>query len=188
MIDLKLSPSTKLLWLDLEMTGLDPQVDRILEVSAQITDYDFNPLATYSARIKNDRAEIAALMQKNDFWAKFPANRDYFLDSSDSAKPSEQIEAELVALISEQFQSEPAILAGNSVYNDKGFIKQYWPKVEKLLHYRMLDVSSFKILMRSKYGVEYDKKETHRALDDINESIAELKFYIDYFGPKKNGS
>jgi oligoribonuclease len=181
MIDLKLSPSTKLLWVDLEMTNLDPQVDKILEVAVIITDFDFKVLATYDACVKQDKDEIAKLMNANPFWATIPQTRDSFLNNFDSAKPSEQVEAELAELISEHFKDEPAIIAGNSVYNDRNFIKQYWPKVEKLLHYRMLDVSSYKILMQSKYGVTYTKKEAHRALGDIEESIAELKFYLNYF-------
>jgi oligoribonuclease len=181
MIDLKLSPTTKLLWVDLEMTNLDPRVDKILEVAIIITDFDFKELARYEACIKQDRGEVEKLMSANSFWATVPQNRDSFLNNLDNAKPIEQAEAELVALISEHFKDEPAIIAGNSVYNDRNFIKPYWPKVEALLHYRMLDVTSFKILMKSKYGVEYAKKEAHRALGDIEESIAELKFYLDYF-------
>jgi oligoribonuclease len=185
MIDLKLSPTTKLLWVDLEMTDLIPADGRILEVAAIITDFDFNVLATYESRVWQDREETLALMQKNDFWARYPDNRDHFLNNMDTAKPSKQVELELAAIIKEQYKDEPAVLAGNSIYNDRGFIKQWWPLVEKLLHYRMLDVSSYKILMQSKYSVEYTKKETHRALGDIEESIAELKFYLDYFKSNK---
>lgn len=181
MIDLKLSPSTKLLWLDLEMTGLDSRVDRILEVAVIATDFDFKELAHYEAQVKYDKTEIEKLMQANPFWATMPKSRDDILAKLDSAKPSEQVEQELIALIKNQFGDEPVVLAGNSIYFDRQFIKQWWPKVEGLLHYRMLDVSSYKILMQSKYGVEYTKKEAHRALGDIKESIAELKFYLNYF-------
>ena len=79
---------------------------------------------------------------------------------------------------------EPAVLAGNSVHFDRAFIKQWWPDVFNLLHYRILDVSSFKIVMQNKYHVIFNKKETHRAMDDIRESIAELKFYLNYFTKK----
>ena len=181
MIDLKLSPTTKLLWVDLEMTSLDPQVDKILEVAVIVADFNFKELASYQAQVKHDKGELEQLMNANSFWATVPKSRDGILAKLDSAKPSDTIEQELTALIKEHFGDEPAVLAGNSIYCDRGFINQYWPNVEKLLHYRMLDVSSYKILMQSKYGVEYTKKEAHRALDDIKESIAELKFYLDYF-------
>jgi oligoribonuclease len=181
MIDLKHSPSTKLLWLDLEMTGLDAQVDRILEVATVATDFDFKELARYEAQVKHGKDEVVKLMQANPFWATVPQSRDDILAKLDHAKPSEQVEQELITLIKNQFGDEPVVLAGNSIYFDRQFIKQWWPKLDGLLHYRMLDVSSYKILMQSKYGVEYTKKEAHRALGDIEESIAELKFYLDYF-------
>jgi oligoribonuclease len=181
MIDLKHSPNTKLLWLDLEMTGLDPANDRILEVAAIVTDFNFKTISTYETRVRHNRDKLAVLIKKNAFWAKYPQSCDEFLNNLDSAKDSEQIQSELIALIRKYFMDEPVVLAGNSIHFDRQFIKRQWPRVEKLLHYRMLDVSSFKILMQNKYGLEYIKKETHRALDDIQESIAELKFYIDYF-------
>jgi oligoribonuclease len=184
MLDLKLAPTTKLLWVDLEMTNLNPFVDRILEVAVIITDLDFNESARFESRIQYDRTMLEMLMAANPFWSKMAQNRDEFLNNLDSAKPSDQVEQELAALIKDQFGEEPAVIAGNSVYNDRNFIKQWWPEVEKLLHYRMLDVSSFKILMQNKYGVVYEKSEDHRALGDIKESIAELKFYLDYFVKK----
>ena len=73
---------------------------------------------------------------------------------------------------------EPALLAGNSIHMDRQFIRHWWPNVEKRLHYRMLDVSAWKVVMIGKYGIEYEKLEKHRALDDIRESIDELEFYL----------
>jgi oligoribonuclease len=180
MIDLKLSPMTKLLWVDLEMTGLDPAKDRILEVAIIITDFDFKELTRYKALVKHDQGELKELLNANPFWVSRSKDKNIFLKGL-GAKPSQKIEAELIELIKETFKDEPAVLAGNSIYFDRQFIKQYWPNAEKLLHYRMLDVSSYKILMQSKYSVEYTKKEAHRALEDIKESIAELKFYLEYF-------
>ncbi|MGH7249568.1 MAG: exonuclease domain-containing protein, partial [Minisyncoccia bacterium] len=90
-------------------------------------------------------------------------------------------EQELIKLISEHFGDEPAVLAGNSIYNDRMFIKQWWPQLDLKLHYRMLDVSAWKIFMQGKYGVKYEKKEVHRAFDDIQASIAELEFYLNWF-------
>ncbi|HSW90953.1 MAG TPA: exonuclease domain-containing protein, partial [Candidatus Saccharimonadales bacterium] len=96
-------------------------------------------------------------------------------------KPESIVVDELTDLIHDQFASEPAVLAGNSIHQDRRFIRQWWPEVEALLHYRMFDVSSFKVWMQGKYGLEFEKKETHRALDDIDESIAELQYYLEWF-------
>lgn len=180
MIDKHAIP-TKLLWVDLEMTGLDAEQDVILEVAAEITDFDFQTLASYEAVIKQPREIVVERMQKNVWWADYPANRDQFVNNLDSGKPSDQVEQELIQLLEQHFGSEPAILAGNSIHNDRNFIKQWWPQFDLKLHYRMLDVSSFKIVMQGKYGVEFEKKEVHRAFDDIQASIAELQNYLEWF-------
>lgn len=182
MIDKNAIP-TKLLWVDLEMTGLDPQNDVIIEIAAEITDFNFKTIASYEAIVRQPRALVAERMQKNTWWADYPANRDEFLHKmdSDASKAPEQVEQELIALISEQFGSDPAILSGNSIHSDRGFIKQWWPQLDLKLHYRMLDVSSLKIVMQGKYGVEFEKNNAHRAFDDIQASIAELQFYLEWF-------
>jgi len=179
MIDKHAVP-TKLLWLDLEMTGLDPDQDVILEVAAEITDFDFQTLASYEAIIKQPREVVIDRMQKNVWWADYPHNRDEFVGKLDDGKPSEQVQQELIALLEQQFGSEPAVLAGNSIHNDRNFIKKSWPQLDLKLHYRMLDVSSFKVLMQGKYGVPFEKKEIHRAFDDIQASIAELQHYLQW--------
>lgn len=184
MIDKKAAP-TKFLWVDLEMTGLDPREDVILEVAAEITDFDFKTLASYEAILEQPHEVVAARMQKNTWWADFPENRDEFIKKTATGKPSAEVESELIALVEEQFGSEPAVLAGNSIHNDRGFIRQHWPRLDLKLHYRMLDVSAWKVLMQAKYGVEFEKKEVHRAFDDIQASIAELQHYLEWF---KNGS
>lgn len=184
MIDKKAVP-TKLLWLDLEMTGLDAQNDVILEVAAEVTDFDFKTLGSYEAHLKQPRELVVERMQKNTFWADFPTNRDEFVNKLDGGKPSEQVEQELIELVEQHFGSEPAVLAGNSIHNDRNFIKQWWPALDLKLHYRMLDVSAWKVLMQGKYGVQFEKKEVHRAFDDIQASIAELQHYLEWL---KNGS
>ena len=97
------------------------------------------------------------------------------------AKDSKLVEAELVALVEEHFGLEPAILAGNSIHSDRSVIKAHWPQLDLKLHYRMLDVSSFKTLMVAKYGVKFDKASPHRAYEDVQASIAELHYYLDWF-------
>lgn len=177
-MDKKHLKPTKLLWVDLEMTGLDPHKDVILEIAAEITDFDFKPLASYEARVTHSRETVEKHMARNLWWNDYPKNRDDFLNKLSEGKPSSQVEKEFAALIREHFGNEPAILAGNSVHADRGFIEAHWPEAFSLLHYRMLDVTAWKVVMQGKYNKEYTKKETHRAFDDIHESIEELKFYL----------
>jgi oligoribonuclease len=172
---------TKLLWVDLEMTGLDSMQDVILEVAAEITDFNFKTLASYESRVNQSKDLVVERMQKNNWWASYPDNRDDFVRKLESGKPSAEVEQNLIALIEAQFGNEPAILAGNSIYNDRMFIKQWWPALDLKLHYRMLDVSSWKIFMQGRHGVEFEKKSIHLAFDDIQESIAELQFYLEWF-------
>jgi oligoribonuclease len=127
-------------------------------------------------------------MQKNTFWKEFPANRDEFMRKLDSGKPSREVEQELIKLVEQNFGREPAVLAGNSIHNDRQFIKKWWPQLDLKLHYRMLDVSAWKVLMEGKYGVIYEKNKTHRAFDDIQASIAELQYYLEWFKDKTSGA
>ena len=180
MIDKHAAP-TKLLWVDLEMTGLDPLEDVILEVAAEVTDFDFKTLASYEAIVQQPRELVVERMGKNIWWKDYPANRDEFVRKMDSGKPADEVQRELIELVEQQFGAEPAVLAGNSIHNDRSFIKQWWPQLDLKLHYRMLDVSAWKVLMQAKYGVQFEKKEVHRAFDDIQASIAELQHYLEWF-------
>lgn len=170
---------TKLLWVDLEMTGLSVTEDVILEIAAEITDFDFKTLASYEARVSHPKELVVDRMQKNIWWKEFPSNRDDFVNNLDNGKTLRQVEQELIALLKEHFGDEPAVLAGNSIHSDRNFMKYWWPELDLKLHYRMLDVSALKVLMQGKYGIEFEKKEVHRAFDDIQASIAELQYYLD---------
>ncbi len=185
----KNSVPTKLLWVDLEMTGLDPRRDVIIEVGAEITDFDFTTLANYEAMVTQPKDIVIDRMENNPqnkaWWDQYPENRADFLKNLENGKSSERVEQELIKLVEEHFGDEPAILAGNSIHNDRAFIKQWWPKLDQKLHYRMLDVSAIKILMQAKYGVEFEKKGAHRAFDDIQASIAELQHYLEWFKQNK---
>lgn len=172
---------TKLFWVDLEMTGLDANKDVILEVAAEITDFDFKTLVSYEARIKHPRELVASRMQLNNWWQQYPHNRDEFLKKIDEGKTLKVVQNELIELLDEQFGAEPAVLAGNSIHSDRAFIRAYWPELDLKLHYRMLDVSSLKILMQGKYGHVFEKDSNHRAFDDIQASIAELQDYLNWF-------
>ncbi len=120
-------------------------------------------------------------MQANIWWRDFPENRDQFIAKLADGKPLGEVEAELIKLVEKHFGDEPAVLAGNSIYNDRGFIKQWMPALDLKLHYRMLDVSAWKVFMQGRHAVVFEKKEVHRAFDDIQASIAELQYYLDWF-------
>lgn len=175
----------KLLWVDLEMTGLVPAEDVLLEIAAEITDFDLKTLESYEARIAQDREVVVDRMQKNIWWKEYPANRDNFVKNLEKGKPLKQVEQEMMDLVDKHFDGDPAILAGNSIYNDRMFIKQWMPNLDLKLHYRMLDVSAWKVFMMGRFDLEFKKPDLHRAFDDIQGSIAELQYYLDWF--KKHG-
>lgn len=171
---------TKFLWVDLEMTGLNPNKDVILEIAAEITNEKLETIDSYEARIKYPKDKIARLMQENDFWKQYRANREYFLNNSETGKPLESVEKELVDFVTHHFGDEMAILAGNSIHSDKKFIESWMPQLDLRLHYRLLDVTSWKVIMQTMYGIEFEKPEVHRAYEDIQASIAELQYYLEW--------
>lgn len=172
----------KLLWIDLEMTGLDPVEDRILEVAAIVTDWDFKEIATYEAAVRVEPELFARRIEAApDFWNKFPEVRDALTkqNDSDTAKSGHVVEDELLHFIDEHFEADvPVLLAGNSIHQDRKFIVSEWKQLDTRLHYRMLDVSAWKVVFDGKYGKRFAKPEVHRALDDIRGSIMELKYYL----------
>ncbi|MFZ2544379.1 MAG: oligoribonuclease [Candidatus Saccharimonadales bacterium] len=177
-----MTKKAKLLWVDLEMTGLDPIEDRILEVAAIATDWDFNEIATYDAAKKVGPKLVEKRMTAfPDFWNKFPEVRDTLVEQNNSeiAKNGRTVENELLEFIDEHFDSdERIILAGNSIHQDRKFIENEWGRLNERLHYRMLDVSAWKVVFDGKYNKRFAKPEVHRALDDIRGSIMELKYYL----------
>jgi oligoribonuclease len=181
----ELTVPTKLLWMDLEFTDFDYPNSCVLEVSVEVTDFNFVTMGSYEARIKNNPDKLVARFKVNSWWQDFAHNRDDFIQHNDSGKAIREVEKELLVFVAKHFGDEPAILAGNSIHSDRAVIKAHWPLLDLKLHYRMLDVSSLKILMQGKYGVMYDKNNTHRAYDDIQASIAELQFYLDWFAKEK---
>lgn len=173
-----MSMDAKLLWIDLEMTGLDPKADRILEVAAIATDWNFEELATYEAVVKVG----PRLMKKRmvgEFWEKFANVRDALMAQNDSGKSGRTVENELLEFIETHFDTDKKILlAGNSIHQDRKFIENEWPRLDKKLHYRMLDVSAWKVVFEGKYKKKFAKPEAHRALEDIRGSIEELQYYL----------
>jgi oligoribonuclease len=180
MIDKNAIP-TKLFWVDLEMTGLDPDKHVIIEVAAEVTDFTFKTLASYEALIHQPEPVLGNM---NEWAAAQHAASGLTERVRKQGRPEDEVKHELIGFIKAQFGDEPAILAGNSIHNDRIFIKQWWPEVDELLHYRMLDVSSLKILMQGKYGIQFEKNDAHRAFDDIQASIAELQYYLEWFAER----
>ena len=170
---------TKMLWIDLEMTGLDPQQDRIVEVAAIITDWNFNELDALEAGVQQDEEVIRHRFAANPWAAARPQETLELVQTSLDGHPEAEVETKLLYMLGRHFEpGEPVLLAGNSIHMDRKFIQQWWPNLDKRLHYRMLDVSAWKVVMRGKYGIEFPKAEAHRALGDVRESIAELKAYL----------
>ncbi len=171
------------LWIDLEMTGLDPVEDRILEVGAIVTDWDFKEIATYEAPIHVDSKLVEDRVfngPSKDFWASVPEVRDALIKQNNEATHSvTDIEDKLIKLVDKHFEKGvPVILAGNSIHMDRRFIEREWPRLNERLHYRMLDVTSWKVVFENAFKVKFAKREAHRALDDIRGSIEELTYYL----------
>lgn len=174
-----------LFWIDLEMTGLDEQKDHILEVAVMITDLDLNPVAEYDQVVYQSQE---VLENMND-WCKEHHGKSGLTAAVPSGKPIEEVEKDLIELASRYFKPDDRIvLVGNSVGNDRRFIDRYFPTFAKKLHYRLLDVSSFKEIYREKYGIKFEKKNSHRALGDIQESVAELKYYLSFVNVPNGGA
>jgi oligoribonuclease len=173
----------RLLWVDLEMTGLDEKTDRILEVAAIITDYELNEISRQHYIVKQPQ-EI--LDNMND-WCKKHHGDSGLTALVPNGTPLEQVDSELAAWINEHLGEkhgkEGAVLAGNSIHNDRRFIDTAMPLFAGTLHYRMVDVSSFKEVFRERWGIRYEKKNAHRAIDDLHESIGELQHYLSFVQP-----
>ncbi len=168
----------KLLWVDLEMTGLDPEKDRILEVAAIATGWDLEPMAEMTAVIKVPES----LMRKRmvgEFWEKNAESRDALIEQNAEGGDVLEVQKQLLQFVERYFGKE-VILAGNSIHQDRKFIDREWPELAQRLHYRMLDVSAWKVYFEGAKGKKFVKREAHRALDDIQGSIEELKWYLSF--------
>lgn len=173
----------RICWLDMEMTGLSATEDLILEVAAIVTDWDFEEIATYQGVIKN---KISLLKQRlalnSSFWDINPDSREGLLKQNSSGKSLAKIEDELLGFIKKHFKSDtPVLIGGNSIHIDRRFIVAQWPRFDARLHYRMLDVSAWKVVFEGKFNKKFAKPDAHRALDDIRGSICELQYYLSRF-------
>jgi oligoribonuclease len=168
----------RLVWIDLEMTGLDPATCVIVEIATVVTDSNLNLIAEGPALVLHHTD--AVLDGMNDF-VRDLHTRSGLLD---------QIRASTITLADANLATAAFLrahatvgsspLCGSSIWKDRAFLERYMPNVLALLHYRMIDVSTVKEVVRRWYPPAYHappKRETHRALDDIRESIAELQWY-----------
>ena len=170
--------SDLLVWLDMEMTGLDPERERIIEMATIITDGQLVEIAVGPDLVIHQPDEVLAAM--DDWNTKHHGASGLVERVKASTIDCAAAEAQTLAFIDAHATAkERPVLCGNSIHQDRRFVRRYMPALEKRLHYRMVDVSSIKELARRWYpGLKQpQKKETHRALDDIRESIDELRFY-----------
>lgn len=168
--------SKYLLWMDLEMTGLDPQVDQIIEVATIVTDWELEIVAKGPEIVISQPAE---LFSKMDQWNQTHHAKSGLWDKVQASKTTlREAEAQTLSFIKQYFAPQEGILAGNSIWQDRRFLARLMKDVDQYLNYRMVDVSTLKILAQNWYSdVKFVKKGSHRALDDIIESIDELKYY-----------
>ncbi len=167
----------KLVWIDLEMTGLDPNGHVILEIATIITDKDLNVLAEGPNLILHQ--PDSALAGMNAEVRQMHAAHGLLDEVAKSTISLSDAEQQTFDFIKKHCQKDQAVLAGNSIGTDKNFLSKYMPKIIEFLHYRIIDVSTVKLLAWNWYPniPEFEKKDTHRALEDIKESINELKYY-----------
>jgi oligoribonuclease len=179
--------SDVLVWLDMEMTGLDPDKERIIEIATILTDGQLTEIAVGPELVIRQPEEILAAM---DDWNKSHHGASGLTERVKASTITDaDAEAQTLAFLNQHVGAKDRpVLAGNSIHQDRRFIRRYMPALEKRLHYRMVDVSTIKELARRWYPAvcakQPAKKETHRALDDIRESIDELRFYkANVFAP-----
>jgi len=170
----------RMFWLDLEMTGLDVESCVILEVAAIVTDLELNPLEEYTRVVQQPQAALDGM----DEWCVKTHGETGLTAAVPDGLPLAQVEDEVLALIDRHFKpAESVILCGNSIHQDRLFVNRYLTRLAARLHYRMVDVSSFKEIFRSRYGIQWEKANNHRALQDTRESIRELAEYLRYVQP-----
>lgn len=169
-----------LVWIDMEMTGLDPEKDRILEIAVLVTDPDLNILAEGPNLAVFQPEEVLAGM---DEWNRTHHGRSGLLDRvRGSAETVELAESKVLAFCARHLPPKTSPLCGNSIGQDRRFLVRYMPALHDFFHYRNVDVSTVKELVRRWYPSlpTFQKAENHLALADIRESVGELRHYREH--------
>ena len=171
-----------LIWIDMEMSGLSPENDRVLEVAIVITDAQLNVLAEGPVRVVHQPDDV---FERMDSWNKSTHKKSGLIDRVKAATQNEaQVEAELIAFLVQHLPESTSPMCGNSICQDRRFLARHMPKLEAFFHYRNLDVSTLKELCKRwqpEVAKQFKKRGAHTALADIQESIDELKFYRENF-------
>jgi len=167
-----------LVWLDMEMTGLDPDRDRIIEVAVVVTDAQLNTIAEGPVLVPH---QVDAVLEAMDNWNKSTHARTGLIDRVKASSLSEaDAEDRLLAFLAQHIPGKTSPMCGNSICQDRRFLARWMPRLEAYFHYRNLDVSTLKELVRrwqpeAMKGLVKEGK--HEALADILDSIEELKYY-----------
>ncbi len=171
-----------LVWLDCEMTGLDPEKERIIEIAVIVTGPNLEPRIEGPVLVIHQEDAILNAM---DAWNKGTHGKSGLIDKVKASTVTEaQAEAELIAFLSRYVPKGTSPMCGNSIGQDRRFLVKYMPKLEAFFHYRNVDVSTFKELARRWKPEVYSafkKAQKHTALADVNESIEELAHYREHF-------
>ncbi len=172
----------RLVWLDMEMTGLDPDKERIIEVAVVITEPDLTVVAEGPVLVIHQSDEILNGMDK---WNTSTHGKSGLIDKVKASTMTEsEAEDVLIAFMSQYVPAGKSPLCGNTVSQDRRFMFNYMPKLEQFFHYRTIDVSTLKELARRWNPAllkGFEKHSKHQALADIHESIEELKYYRENF-------
>lgn len=171
----------KLIWVDLEMTGLDPERDVVIEIASIVTDSELNTLAEGPVIAIHQSEEVLAAM---DEWNTTHHTRSGLVDRVRASNIDETAaEDQTLAFLRRWVTPGSSPMCGNSICQDRRFMARHMPRLERYFHYRNLDVSTLKILMqmwRPELEQGVVKAGSHQALDDIRESVAELCYYRQY--------
>ncbi len=174
--------ANRLVWLDMEMTGLDPQKERIIEVAVVVTEPDLTVVAEGPVQVLY---QSDTLLNSMDNWNKSTHGNTGLIEKVKASKITElQAQETLLDFLVQYIPAGKSPLCGNTISQDRRFMLAYMPKLENFFHYRNLDISTFKELARRWVPGIYkgfEKKVRHEALADIYSSIDELKYYREHF-------
>jgi oligoribonuclease len=173
---------SRLVWVDMEMTGLRPEIDRIIEIAVVITDSDLNPLAEGPVLVIHQPDVVLDAM---DAWNTATHGRSGLTDQVRRSRITEAVaQAQLLDFLRDWVPQGRSPMCGNSICQDRRFMARYMPELEGWFHYRNLDVSTLKELCKRwapAVARGFEKRSAHTALADILESIEELRYYRDHF-------